>query len=477
MKKILFGFAALTLIVLGACKKEVKPVGEGDRALQAGIVPCSDTVVLPQVISGPRLLDKDSIYILNGKTYVSATGILTIEAGTRIEGVRKDSARDASALVITRGGKIFANGDSCNPIVFTTRINGSNAVANPGDWGGVVILGKSIVNKSNPLIEGIDQPLLPPGISANYGGTDSLDNSGVVKFVRIEYAGAVVAPNKELNGLTLGGVGSGTTLHHIQVLWGADDAFEFFGGTVNARYLVATDMNDDGLDFDYGYRGAIQFALITRSNCCFAQTFADANGIECDNDEICNSGDLPRTRPILSNITIVGGANSALTGTLNGVRFRRSTDFVMRNSVIMGYGNSSTSWAVAIDSCTGGFPTKAPFLYNVVHSFAAANTNLAPLPATNVAITPLTSGVGLITPFTCGAGGNGLNFAPANAASAPIVNAANFVTNWPANIIPTSNSFVNKTVTYRGAFAQANRNWLGCWTSCTGFTAPASGCQ
>ncbi len=104
MKKILFGFAALTLIVLGACKRG-KACWRRRQSFAAGIVPCSDTVVLPQVISGPRLLDKDSIYILNGKTYVSATGILTIEAGTRIEGVRKDSARDASALVITRAVK------------------------------------------------------------------------------------------------------------------------------------------------------------------------------------------------------------------------------------------------------------------------------------------------------------------------------------------------------------------------------------
>lgn len=474
MKKILFGFAALTLVVLGACKKEIKPVGD-DRALQAGIVPCSDTVVLPNVISGPRLLDKDSIYILNGKTYVSGTGILTIEAGTRIEGVRKDSARDASALVITRGGKIFANGDSCNPIVFTTRINGSNAVANPGDWGGVVILGKSIVNKSNPLIEGIDQPLLPPGISANYGGTDSLDNSGVMKFVRIEYAGAVVAPNKELNGLTLGGVGSGTTLHHIEVAWGADDAFEFFGGTVNASYLVALSPNDDGLDFDYGYRGAIQFAVVVRANCCFTQTFADANGIECDNDEICNSGDLPRTRPILNNITIVGGQSSALTGTLNGARFRRSTNYLLRNSVVIGYSN-----AIAWDACAPDtFPSKASFEYNVIQGFAVPATPYTPstpaIPSTNI-IVPTTAAASLNAPFTCGTSGQGLDYSP-TAAALPAGTGANFVTRWPADIIPTSNSFVNKLVTYKGAFAPDNRNWLGCWSTCIGFLPPASGCQ
>ncbi|WP_346316117.1 hypothetical protein [Chitinophaga sp. YIM B06452] len=469
MKKILFGFAALTLVVMGACKKEGKPE---DRGLQAGVLAVCDTVVLPNVISGSMTLTNDKVYILNGKTYVASGGILTINAGTRIEGIRKDSAKDASALVITKGGKINANGDSCNPIVFTTRINGSNAVANPGDWGGIVILGKSIVNKVNPVIEGIDLPTLPPGIDVTYGGTDSLDNSGTIKFVRIEYAGAVVAPNKELNSLTLGGVGSQTTIHHVEAAWGADDAFEFFGGTVNASYLVALAMNDDGLDFDYGYRGAIQFALVVRSSCCFNQTYADANGIECDNDEFDNSGALPKTRPILSNITIVGGQNAAIAGTLNGVRFRRSADYIMRNSVVMGYGDGTTSYGARFDAPS----VKTEFKYNIIHAFGANNTNVPPLDATNVTAAT-TGGVGLLAPFNCGASGTGLNFAPANAASLPIANAANFVTGWPANIIPTANNFLNKTVTYRGAFAQANRNWLGCWSNCIGFLPPAMNCQ
>ncbi len=477
MKKILFGFAALTLIVLGACKKEAKPVGEGDRALQAGIVPCSDTVVLPQVISGPRLLDKDSIYILNGKTYVSSTGVLTIEAGTRIEGRRKATPAEASALVVTRGGKILANGDSCNPIVFTARIDSGNPTADPGDWGGVVILGKATVNRVNPVIEGIDLPTLPPGIDVAYGGTDDTDSSGVIKFTRIEYAGAVLTSNRELNGLTLGGVGSRTSLHHIECAWGADDAFEFFGGTVNAKYLVALDMNDDGLDFDFGYRGAIQFAVVVRTGCCYTNTYADANGIECDNDEVCAPGavPLPRTRPILSNITIIGGQNAALAGTLNGARFRRNANMLMRNSVIAGYGN-----AVAFDACASDtFPSKSTFAYNVVQGFAVPATPYTPatpaIPSTNI-IAPNTAFLALNAPFTCGANGTGLDFSPQNA-TLPVGAGANFTTGWPGDILASSNSFLNKGVTYKGAFAADNRNWLGCWSRCIGFVPPASGCQ
>lgn len=462
MKKILFGAAALTLVALGACKKDGK---QEDRALQAGALAVCPTSVLPGVISGSKTLHNDTVYILDGKTFVGNGGVLTIEPGTRIEGIWKSDPNESSALVVTKGGQIFANGDSCNPIVFTARIDGSNPSRTPGDWGGVVILGRSIVNKVNPVIEGIDLPTLPPGIDVTYGGTDSLDNSGVFKFVRIEYAGAVVAPNKELNGLTLGGVGSGTTLHHVEVAWGADDAFEFFGGTVNASYLVGLAMNDDGLDFDYGYRGAIQFALIVRSSCCFTQTYADANGIECDNDEFDNSGDLPKTRPILSNITIVGGPTSALSGTLNGVRFRRSADYIMRNSIVMGYGDGSTSYAARFDAPS----VKTEFKYNQVYRFGTQTpSNVAPLDASN---NILSGTSGLVSAFNCGSNGTSLNFAPFSAV------AANFTTGWPTNIIPTADNYLNKSVNYRGAFAALNRNWLGCWTNCVGFLPPAMFCE
>jgi hypothetical protein len=475
MKKILFGFAALTLIVLGACKKEAKPVGD-DRGLQAGIVPCSDTVVLPSVISGPRLLDSDSIYILNGKTYVSGTGVLTIQPGTRIEGRRKATPAEASALVVTRGGKIIANGDSCNPIVFTARIDSGNPTADPGDWGGVVILGNATVNRVNPVIEGIDLPTLPPGISVTYGGNNDTDSSGVMEFVRIEYAGAVLTSNRELNGLTLGGVGSRTVLHHIECAWGADDAFEFFGGTVNAKYLVALDMNDDGLDFDFGYRGAIQFALVVRSRCCFNQIYADANGIECDNDETCAPGaaPTPRTRPILSNITIVGGS-SVLSGTLNGVRFRRNTDYVMRNSIIEGYNNG-----VAFELCSpsDGFPSKTPFEFNLLQGFVTAYTTASPaIPASNVDLVDPDGNVfGLNAPFTCGSNGTGLNYSPATGSIAE-GSSADFTTRWPSDILASSNNSLNKSVTYVGAFPVNNKNWLACWSRCAGWEAPASGCQ
>lgn len=477
MKKTLFyaGISVLAvLIVLAACKKEAQK--ETDRDLNAGTTAVCPTQTLPNVITGSMTLTNDKVWILDGKCYVDAGATLTINPGVRIEGIRKDSAKFASALVVCRGAQIFANGDSCNPIVFTARIDGTNPTKNPGDWGGVVILGRAGTNKLNPTIEGIDLPTLPIGITPSdvaYGhptidgdSTFDAENSGVFKYVRIEYAGAVLSPNVELNGLTMGGVGSGTDIHHVEVAWGADDAFEFFGGTVNVDHLVALAPNDDCFDFDQGYRGAVQFALGVRSNCCFTQTFADANGIECDNDAagVCAPIETPRTRPVVSNMTLVGGETAFITGTLNGVRFRRATDLIMRNSVIMGYNVGN----VFEGACT---PTTY-FQNNLVHYFGTP----AVTPPTNTYYTATATSnddIQLDNPFFCGTNGTGLNFAPIDGFS-PAASGASFA-NLPPMLSTTAAAL--KTVSYRGAFPVANREWLRCWTICIGFVPPAQNCE
>ena len=151
---------------------------------------------------------------------------LTIKPGTRII----SDVVEKGALIIERGGKIDANGTAAQPIVFTSgKAAGSRT---PGDWGGIVILGKAKTNRSStPLIEG--------GIDRPYGGTDDADNSGTLRYVRIEYAGIAAFANSEINALTLGGVGSGTTIEYIQTSYANDDAYEFFGGKVNCKYLIA----------------------------------------------------------------------------------------------------------------------------------------------------------------------------------------------------------------------------------------------
>lgn len=302
------------------------------------------TVTIPHntVISANTTWSSTNEYILNGKVYVDAPATLTIEPGTVIKGAYNADSLLASALVITRGAKINASGTATNPIVFTAQ-NGQI-----GGWGGLVLLGSAPINRADQVIEGINPNSVPSGIDVYYGGGgaglgDSLDNSGVLQYVRVEFAGAAIAEANELNAFTFGGVGKGTTLDHLQAYYGDDDSFEFFGGNVNAKYLVSTSPNDDNFDFDFGYTGKIQFAVATADpNAAYS---SDPNGIECDNDG-SGSGATPFTHPVLSNLTIVGTSNGQIAEggdsnnpgyLLAGARFRRNTQYTLVNSIAYGY--------------------------------------------------------------------------------------------------------------------------------------------
>ena len=157
-----------------------------------------------------------------------------------------EDVRSAAQGFGERGAKIEANGTASNPIVFTSGKAAGSRLR--GDWGGIIILGNAPTNR--PLSPA---PLVEGGVDRRYGGTTANDNSGTMRYVRIEFAGIAAEPGSEINGLTLGGVGSGTTLEYIQVSYGNDDAYEFFGGTVNAKYLVSYATSDDDYDFDFGY--------------------------------------------------------------------------------------------------------------------------------------------------------------------------------------------------------------------------------
>lgn len=370
MKKVILSVAAVGL-VLAACKKDANVEGAPELALDAATSAIVDTVTLPQIISSNRTLYADTLYQLDGKVYVTG-GQLEIKPGTQIQGLYKASPNDASALVITKTGKIRALGQQSNPIVFTSSLTGlpggrTNRV--PGDWGGVVILGNAPTNKpSTQFIEGINPASVPAGVDVTYGGANAAHDGGIITFARIEFAGAAIAANNELNSLTLGGVGNKTSLRFIQASKGADDAFEFFGGTVNATYLIANSQNDDGFDFDFGYVGFVQFGVSVRGS---AFVYADANGIECDNENP-STGATPTTRPTLSNLTILGNGNAALGGTLNGARFRRGTDLRFRNSIIAGY-----TTGVAFEN-TFAANTPAFFRNNGVHGFTNDAVFVAP---------------------------------------------------------------------------------------------------
>lgn len=277
---------------------------------------------------------------MNGKVYVSGGATLTIQPGTKIVGLYNDVPAKASALVITRNGKINAAGTASNPIVMTAESNHQY----PGGWGGFVVLGNAPINQTNnPVIEGIESDELPADVDIHYGGSNANDNSGTIQYVRVEYAGANVSQDNELNSFTFGGVGAGTTFDHCQAYYGEDDAFEFFGGTINGKYLVSTSTHDDAFDFDFGYTGKLQFLVATVDANSTYYT-KDPNGIECDNDSKGTSL-TPFTHPTISNLTIVGTADGkvAKSAMSDGksmkscANFRRNCQFTLANSILYGY--------------------------------------------------------------------------------------------------------------------------------------------
>lgn len=332
MKKLIF-FLAITAvsILFTGCSNDLADEGPANVATKA-------TVTLPHntIITSDVTWSSANEYILNGKVYVKAPATLTIQAGTTVKGAYNSNPELASALIVTRGAKISAIGTAANPVILTAQ-NGQK-----GGWGGLVLLGKAPINRADQLIEGINPSVVPSGVDVYYGGGGAglgtaNDNSGTLSYIRIEYAGAKISEANELNAFTFGGVGSGTTLDHLQAYKGADDAFEFFGGTVDAKYLVSTATDDDAFDFDFGYRGRIQFAVSTIDPSLSYSS--DPNGIECDNDG-SSSGAEPFTRPVLSNLTIVGtetGKTNAGISLKSAANFRRNTQFTLVNSILYGF--------------------------------------------------------------------------------------------------------------------------------------------
>jgi hypothetical protein len=279
----------------------------------------------------------DTIYKLTGKVYVKAGGTLNIAPGTIIKG---DVATAGSCLIVTRGGKINAVGTPTQPIVFTSSATPGNK--STGDWGGIVIAGNARVNVTGGIgtFEG-GNLANPDGTTSDgqYGGLNDLDNSGELKYVRIEYAGFPYAPNNELNGLTMGGVGSGTKISYIQVSYGFDDSYEWFGGTVNCDHLVSFRGNDDDFDTDFGFSGKVQFGVALRDT-AVADAVSGANGFESDNDA-AGSGNGPTTKAIFSNMTMIGPKQTPTT-TINpafkrGAHIRRNSEESIFNSIFMGW--------------------------------------------------------------------------------------------------------------------------------------------
>lgn len=285
-----------------------------------------------------RTLSKDTTYVLTGWYFVDSTHSLTIPAGTLIRG---DSA-SGGTLIVSRGAKIFAQGTAQQPIVLTSDKPAGTRVA--GDWGGVIILGAAPTNQpTTKTIEGGFGTI--PNSDAQFGGSDANDNSGVLSYIRIEFGGIAFSQDNEINGLTLGGVGAGTTIDHIQVSYANDDDYEFFGGTVQAKYLVGWRSLDDCFDTDFGFSGKLQFLYTKRDASVFdASASGQSNGEESDNESTAPYAATPRTSARFSNWTLIGPLSDTTNlGTLNShwgyaALLRRATELSIYNSIMMGWG-------------------------------------------------------------------------------------------------------------------------------------------
>ncbi len=323
--------------------------GEGstDGGVEGGNEASSDPCLAankPQVdvteITKDTTLECKNDYVLRGQVFVRTGATLTIQAGTTILGTRGDLSEftKVSVLVVQPGGRIKAVGTVDKPIVFTSIKPAGQK--KPGDWGGVVLLGNAVINQGARTIEGVGGV----GTEINYGGNNDDDNSGTMKYVRIEYGGFKLGPNNEINGLTFGGVGRATVIDYVQVRMVLDDCFEFFGGTVNASHLACQFGQDDGIDWDFGYRGKIQFAVIQQD----PNVYDDMNGIEGDNGANATEWvKTPVSEPTLYNLTLCGPGKPVDRPTIDGgpaplrTRFgmllRRHTRAHIANSIFMGF--------------------------------------------------------------------------------------------------------------------------------------------
>ncbi|MCY1073261.1 hypothetical protein [Archangium lansingense] len=281
--------------------------------------PTGERIEVSAKISADTTWTANNVYVLKDHIFVES-GTLTIEAGTRIEGTGR------SSLVVTTGGKLNAVGTKEKPIVFTAPTDAGKRL--PGAWGGVVMLGKAPINVSsgNAQIEGF--PATQPGIV--YGGNDEAHNCGTLKYARIEFAGFKLTDNNELNGLTLGGCGTGTQVDYVQVHKGADDGVEMFGGTANLKHILITQPDDDGLDWDTGYRGKVQFLIVQQN--------ADVGNMafESDNNAQQAATAVPLSQPEVWNVTLIGSnADPTKAGKLQGgMHLKNGTGGKLNNVII-----------------------------------------------------------------------------------------------------------------------------------------------
>lgn len=398
---------------------------------------------LPQKITGNLVVPMrdGTVYSVSGRVDVGddqggdpnapiagrAKGVLTVEPGVKIFG-----SAGLDYIVVNRGSQIFAEGTATKPIIFTSKqsIEGQTGADSIGQWGGLVILGRAPISNcsgsgATPGTSGCEAQV--EGTNAFYGGSSAQDNSGVMRYMRVQHSGFVIVANNELNGITMAGVGSGTTFDHIQVHNSSDDGIEFFGGTVNGKYLVLTGNDDDSVDTDVGYNGALQFGIIVQRANGGNRAF-----------ETSSAGTAPRSNPKFANWTVVGRGGSGNDLLVANT----STNNVWLNSVVQL--TATTAGCVDIDDAT----TQATF-HSVVLACGTPFTNDSNVDATAVAAL-FNAGTNNSSAFTASLSGTFIN--GANEAARPSY----------ANIKSFSSFLTDPG--YIGAVKDANDTWWQGWT-------------
>jgi hypothetical protein len=325
------GVVALVLVGLSACDDD-DPVGNGN-----GNGNGSNVVVLEGTITGSRTLSADSIYVIEGSLEVAPGAVLTVPAGTELISDIETNGN----IVTLRGddtgpsGRLVVQGTAGNPVIFRPGsvetaeaglVPAQAEACDRGDGGGILLHGNAPINVPGGTA-------ISEGVGASFGGDDPTDDSGDVRFLVILCGGTQIAPDNEVNGLTLAGTGTGTVISHVQAHLIADDGFEWFGGTSHADHLISSGNDDDGLDCDFGWNGTVQFAAVVQD-----RDLAN-RGVECDNDG-SGSGNTPVTTPTFWNVTWVGaGVQQANSEINDGPFLRRNSAPSIYNGIVANFGN------------------------------------------------------------------------------------------------------------------------------------------
>ncbi|MCW3082054.1 hypothetical protein [Segetibacter sp.] len=468
MKKLFILFIAAGVAISSCRKIEV----DGPTTVitdSNGSSNTNENVILEGRVTASRTLKAQYTYKLRGLVYVTNGAVLTIEPGTKIVG---ETGKNGG-LIVTRSSKIIADGTADKPIIFTSEA----ATPQRGDWAGLVILGNAPTNASFNGVQGVGE--IEGGINNSDGlglyGTPTTqqqnpaDNSGILRYVRIEYAGYAFLPDKEINGLTLGGVGNQTVVDYVQVSYANDDSFEWFGGTVNCKHLISFRTLDDDFDTDNGFAGKVQFGIALRDPAI--ADISKSEAFESDNDAN-GSALLPQTAAVFSNMTVLGPrATSTTTGNslyLAGAQIRRNSSLSIFNSIIAGWPQG-----IVIDA-SKGVPTDLN-ITSATPSLLMQNNIVAGCPQPLVYAASSTAATGATTAsvfawFNTGAYSNtvltnneeaGLT-APFNYTSPDFNPTANSVAR--AGAVYTSGKLSGLTeVNYKGACGPGDSWWKG-WT-------------